>query len=222
MLSGLLSIFLLGSPMSYLDFEVKTDEELEALEYNIYGYNRDLHINYNQNEAELYYLENKNVGTFDNPGNPEERMIHVFSQTRDKENIDTLIEIYFSHVLTSSDSRQLVERLDGYSNPSEGNEWRVFEIRVQNIESTDPNVSMWLSQEDFSVIVDEDAEITHDAIMFDEAQDAYQLYERNTLTRYYAKQVPIDEPFYIKYQHPNSTESYVIYIDDISKYETEE
>ena len=225
MLGGILSLFLLGSPMSYLDFEVKSEEDLEALENDIYNYNYELRIVHGQNEAELFYLENRDVGTFENPANPEDRMIHVFSHSPelpiqdDNKEVQTLIEIYLSHIEKSEYTTQVIERLEGYNEPDEGYEWRVFEIRVQNIESTDPNAGMWLSQGDFSIYVDEDTRVTQDAIMLDASHTAYQLYERNNLTQYYIKQVPVEEPFYLKYQYPDSAESYIIYIDNISEFE---
>ncbi len=227
MLGGILSLFLLGSPMSYLDFEVKSEEELEALEYDIYNYGSDLRINHSQNEAELFYLENRDVGTFETPANPEDSMIHVFSHSPelhipdDEYEVHTLIEIYLSHVESSEYTAKMIEGLEGYSEPDEGYEWRAFKIRVHNIESTDPNIGMLLSQGDFSVYLDEDTKVIHDEVMFDKAHAARQLYERNSLTQYYIKQVPAEEPFYLKYQYSNSAEYYTIYIDNISNFETE-
>ena len=219
MFTVLLSLFLVGSPVSYLDFEVKSEEELEALDYDIYNYSHDLKIVHSQNEAEIYYLDNRGTGTFNKPANPEERMVHVF--THSTEQVTSLIDISISGVMTDERSLQMLEHLDGFYMPDEGFEWRVFEIRIHHIESTDPNVAMRVSQEDVSVFIDENTEITHESIEFNEPSPMYELYERQMLTQYYAKLVPVNEPFYLEYQYPENDRSYVIYIDNISKFERE-
>lgn len=218
--TGFLSAMLLGSTLSYLDLEMKTVEEIEEEGINVYAYYAELNTIYNQNDAELRYFENQDVGTFESPLPGNNQSYHLFSYVPEEyDNSDeyyVLLSFYINNMFPAEESLEMIEHLEGYDEAAEGYEWRVFEISYRHYNSTDPNVGVWINQDDFNVYVDEDTPIEHDEIVFEEWFTNVQIYELERFETMYAKQIPIDAPFYFVYQHEDSEDSYVTYVEDTS------
>lgn len=225
MFSGLLSAMLLGSSLSYLDLELKTPEEVEEAEINIYKYYGELNKMFNQNDVEIRYFENleQGFGTFETPLDGTKTAYHLFSYTPESydgsEDFYTLFTFYVGNVLSAEDSIAMIERMEGYEEPEEGYEWRAFQMSISNSNSTNPNIGVWVKQDDFTIYEDEDTPIETNTIIFDDFETDVQLYERHQYETFFAKQVPTDRPFYIVYQHQDSDDRYVTYIEDVSTVE---
>lgn len=228
MFSGLLSAMLLGTTMTYLDLELKTPEEVEEEDINIYAYYSELNKLFNQNDAELRYFENhqQGFGTFETPLPGNDTAYHLFSYTPESydesEDFYALISFYVKNVLPANDSLAMIENLEGYEEAKEGYEWRAFEMSIRNLNSTDPNIGVWMKQDDFTIYEDENTPIESNTIIFDEFKTDVELYELNRYETIFAKQVPIDKPFYIVYGHEDSEDEYVTYVENISTIERDQ
>lgn len=226
MLSGMLSAMILGSAFSYLDFEMKTVDEIEEENVDVYSYYNELHTIYRQNKAELTYLENENLGTFENPAEKGDEMIHLFSYSPevydDEQDFYALMTFRVVTVFSKEKSLEMIKNSDGFEKANEGYEWRVFELETRNENSTDPNLGVWVRQNDYTIYEDKEAAIEHKPVNLVDRRGEFELYELGRGRTFYAKQIPSDAPFYLVYQHQDSDESYVIHIEDVSIYEEEE
>lgn len=226
MLSGLLSIMLLGST-SYDDFEFKTEEELESDDVNVYSYYSEIIDIRNLNEIELHFMENEETGTFDSPAVYRDWLIHLFTHQSDvnghdsDELISTALRFRVNNVYSEENTLEIIEGLEGYEPASDGYEWRIFEIETSNESSTAPNIGVWVKQSDFTIYEDSETPIEHEVVIFEDTESDAQLYENGRMTTTYAKQIPSDGEFYLHYQNQDSDDSFVLLIEDLSNYEGE-
>lgn len=215
------SILLFGSTLSHLEFEEKSIEKIET--EDIETYHEDAQIVYNQNQLELEYLNHPLRGTMMSPAKHNERWIYPFQYETRATDDDTigyaLIEVHLSDVLAKEASEQLLADSIDFNEVEEGLEWRIFQFDFNLIKNTHPNEPIVISQRDIIVDTGMDAPpIKYPK--FENMLEDTEIYETGEVSGYFAKLVPINQPFLMHFQFGNDVDEYIVEVDSQEMTET--